>query len=431
MRGRFGRVATALVALLLVALAALGWYVRAAGARGSVTVLASWTGQEEAAFRAVLAEFTEETGIAVDYQGTTAQQEILSSQVQAGTPPDIAVLPSAGELAQYAVGGFLHPLQDVIGAERFDAYDPLWRPSLRLDGASAVYWFPVKVDVKSLVWYDTGRFGGPDAAGELARLAPDGDQWCVGMGSDATSGWPGTDWVEDILLQQAGPEVYQAWATDRLAWTSEEVRRAWGTWRDIVTAGSAGTAAEALTTDFRDEAAGLFADPPECALRHQGSFARDPGTPRAGFVFSSEVLPGADPASGARQVSGDLAAMFRDTPQARELVRFLASDAAQESWARNTAEGLPRPLSANARVPAGVYGTDPTTARLAEVLRSSDTLCLDASDAMPPPMRDAFQRAVLEFLGDPTQMEELLGQLEGIRGSPRLDAETWLPAVCG
>lgn len=64
--------------------------------RGSVSVLASWTGAEGEAFRHLLDTFTRRTGIHVDYQGTTALREVLSSEVGSGTPPDIAVLPSSG-----------------------------------------------------------------------------------------------------------------------------------------------------------------------------------------------------------------------------------------------------------------------------------------------------------------------------------------------
>src|SRR4051812_44051783 len=93
-------------------------------------------------------------------------------------------------------------------------------------------------------------------------------QWCLGMGSGATSGWPGTDWIEDILLQRSGWQKYDQWARGQLAWDSEPVREAWQTWKDKVGAGKDPHLVErALETDYPDASA--FAAKGQCSLEHQ------------------------------------------------------------------------------------------------------------------------------------------------------------------
>ena len=434
---RFRPVTLTVVGLCLALTAALGITLYSRSAPGSVTVLASWSGDEEKAFRGVLDAFTADTGIRVEYQGTSAQREVLLGEVQAGAPPDIAVLPSSGELVDYARLGQVQPLSGVITPDQQKAYGSLWMPRLNIGGREDIYWVPVKADLKSLVWYDSQRFPGQPRA-RLADLSHHGDQWCVGMGGDATSGWPGTDWIEDILLQQAGEAAYQAWATGRSgSWTSPAVRKAWETWHRMLTGADAtGEPARALTTDLRDAWQGMFAEPPTCALEHQASFIhssypRTTGSPRVSrgdFLPSAELIPDADRSAGAREVSGDLAAMFRDTPQARKLMHYLASAAAQRSWADRTAPGNPLPLSVNREVPPSVYRSDPVTARVAAELRSPGVQCYDGSDAMPPAMRDAFQRAVLEYLADARRLGDLLEELGRVRAS--VPAQEWLPSVC-
>ena len=54
---------------------------------------------------------------------------------------------------------------------------------------------------------DVGR---PASAGHGQQGRRQGD-WCVGIESGAASGWPGTDWIEDIVLRQAGPDSYNQW----------------------------------------------------------------------------------------------------------------------------------------------------------------------------------------------------------------------------
>src|SRR5204863_7061964 len=58
--------------------------------------------------------------------------------------------------------------------------------------------------------------------------------WCIGLESGAASGWPGTDWIEDIVLRQAGPDKYDQWWQGTLPWTSPEIKTAWETWGKIV-----------------------------------------------------------------------------------------------------------------------------------------------------------------------------------------------------
>ncbi|MFE1934847.1 ABC transporter substrate-binding protein [Streptomyces sp. NPDC059474] len=394
--------------------------------RGSVSVLASWTGPEGDGFRELLDTFTRRTGVHVDYQGTTALREVLSSEVASGTPPDIAVLPSSGELAAYAGQRQLTPLDQVIPSRDRTAYGQLWTPRLSANGS--VYGIAVKADLKSIVWYDRDRRR-PDT---LAALATDGRQWCVGMGDDATSGWPGTDWIEDLLLQQQGRSVYQDWATGGLPWTDPRMRRAWESWGSLF---GRDTARTALITDFRKAGSKLFDADPPCALEHQGSFIRSgyPHPEKADFTFSRSLLPDADRGSTAREVSGDFAAMFRDTPQAQELMRYLVSADAQRTWGRGTAAKSTHPFFANPDVPLDAQGDDEVDRNIAKTLRDSASLCLDASDAMPTRMRLAFQRAALTYLSDTTrQPDGLLRSLEKVRQGLRgARDQPWLPRVCG
>ena len=60
---------------------------------------------------------------------------------------------------------------------------------------------------------------------------------------------------------------------------------------------------------------------------------------------------------------------------------------------------------------------------------SAKTLCFDAADLMPATMRNAFYRAALEYLSDPSQLYTILKELDDVRrGIPR---EEWLDIPCG
>lgn len=50
--------------------------------------------------------------------------------------------------------------------------------------------------------------------------------WCAGIGSGEATGWPATDWLEDMLLRTSGGDVYDKWLTNEVKFDSPEVKEA-------------------------------------------------------------------------------------------------------------------------------------------------------------------------------------------------------------
>ncbi|MDW4905720.1 alpha-glucoside ABC transporter substrate-binding protein [Streptomyces sp. ADMS] len=373
-----------------------------------LVVLGPWTGAEGRAFEAALRKLDDGTGRTYTYEGTRSLRETLVSQLEAEAPPDVAILNSIGELTEYARRDKLRPLVEAT-AER--AYPP-WAPTLIVDSRRRTYWVPLKVDLKSLVWSKEGT----------SSTDP---EWCVGLASQQTSGWPGTDWIEDILLHQAGPARYTEWATGRLSWRDPAVQRAWRTWARLLGDRSRTSVQQSLTTSYEgtpqpgEEPRGLLDSPGfDCTHEHQSAFIR--------YVYagddvrvepSARFLDGEPEYRDVYEVAGDMAAVFSDDPAAQELVERLSGPAGRELW-RTEAGPAVRPLFPD---PAGLPLTasaDPVEQEIDSLLTSrARTLCFDASDVMPPEVRDVFYRAVLEFFRDHTteRLDSLLRQLESVR----------------
>ena len=149
-----------------------------------------------------------------------------------------------------------------------------------------VWGLPYRLEHKSLVWYpvpefDEAGYEVPTTWAELevlvARIEADGrTPWCHGEEDGPLwSGWPGTDWIEDIVLQTEGPETYDAWVAGDLAFSDPAIRRAFERFDQLVLApgrvwqGREG-AAELVHYDAKK---GLLDDPPSCWLFHKTSFA--------------------------------------------------------------------------------------------------------------------------------------------------------------
>ena len=246
-------------------------------------MLATWGGDEQENFLAMVKPFEDQTGIRVEYEGTRDLNAVLTTRVQGGNPPDVAGLPGPGQMAELARAGRLIDLGNVLDRSAVQAqYSTDWLQLGQVDGKQVGIF--IKSALKGQIWYNPKEFQRagyqiPQSWDQLMdlsqRIAGTGTTpWCIGLESAATSGWPATDWLEDIVLRQAGPQVYDQWYQGRIKWTSPEIKRAWETWGLIaadpkmVYGGRQGM----LATTFQEAGNPMFQSPPRCYLHHQGSF---------------------------------------------------------------------------------------------------------------------------------------------------------------
>jgi alpha-glucoside transport system substrate-binding protein len=385
-------VATALATLLAVACAPQAQ-------PQEITVLAPWTGAEETAFRQVIEEFTgTRPGVRVNYQGTRALEQVLLADIEKGTPPDVTVLPSPGEVARYVNSGRVHGNVPDLPSQAGER----WRQLQSLGGDSSVAAI-VKTDLKSLVWRRGPHDPRPDPTWDELNAEPGG--WCLGMSAPPVSGWPGTDWVEDLFLQQRGVAEYVKWVQGNLRWNSEEMKQAWRTWGTVLddAAARGEEPASVLMTDFAGAAGEM---PGRCARGHGASFGL------AGFGDAPDLsvvpFPRFGPQRQPQIIAADLAVLIRPgdhgeqpKPAAEDFLRFLAQRSARTPW-------TPDPATSRHPITEWITGR----------LRSQDVFCLDASDLMPSALRNAFYRGALEFVADQSRLDSVLEQLDRVATTP-------------
>ena len=364
-----------------------------------VTVFGPWLGPDQEAVEVVLAYFAEATGADVRYTGSDSFEQQIVIDAEAGSAPNVAVFPQPGLAADLASRGFLTPIGDEAAtwmAENYAAGQS-WvdlGTYAGPDGTEAFYAFPYKADVKSLVWYVPENF--EDAGYEVPetleglkelteQIVADGETpWCVGLGSGGATGWPATDWVEDMMLRTQTPEVYDQWVTNEIPFDDERVVAAIEEFGYFIEDGRvAGGRGAVASTDFRDSPKGLFDSPPQCYMHKQASFIP------AFFPEGTEIGEDADffyfPAYEGQDLgspvlgAGTLFAITNDSPAAQALMQFLQQPIAHEVWMAIEGQGFLTPLtSANLEA----YSDD-TKRALGEILTSATTFRFDGSDLMP------------------------------------------------
>jgi len=239
------------------------------------------------------------------------------------------------------------------------------------------------------------------------QMIEDGETpWCIGLGSGAATGWPATDWVEDIMLRTQSPETYDAWVTNELPFNSPEVVNAIETFGmfakndDMVAGGSAAVG----STDFRDSPAGLFSSPPQCYMHKQASFipAFMPDGVEIGVdadffyfpSFESEDL--GNPVLG----GGTLMAVTDESDATMAFMEFLQQPLAHEVMMAQT--GF---LTPHSGVNLDAYA-DATLRGQGEILLNSTTFRFDGSDLMPGAIgAGSFWTGMVDYVGGASAQE--------------------------
>ena len=394
-----------------VALAALG----TAASAEQLTVFGTWLGEEQTTVEMVLADFAAKTGHEVSYVGSDSFEQQILIDAEAGSAPNIAVFPQPGLAADMAARGFLTPLRDGVGdwiKENYAAGQS-WVDLATYadpDGNDHLYGIFFRVDVKSLVWYSPENFEDagyeiPTTMEELKALtdqivADGGTPWCIGLGSGAATGWPATDWVEEMMLRTQPPEVYDAWVTNEMPFTDPAVVGAieeFGKFalNDAYVAGGAGAVA---STDFRDSPKGLFSSPPACYMHRQASFI--PAFFPEGTVVGEDAdffyfpaFEGQDlgqPVLGA----GTVWTITNENEAAHELIEYIKTTDAHEIWM-----GRGGFLTPHKGVDPSKFIDEPTR-KMNDVLLAATTFRFDGSDLMPGGVgAGSFWTGMVDFAG--------------------------------
>lgn len=355
--------------------------------RSTIEVFVPYLGTEADRFAATVVPFEESTGIDVQIIGSGSFAGDIQNRVINANYPDVAMFPQPALLLSFAGKGVITPLPDTLQPQSAD--DTL-HTITDIGGVLYGLWF--RASVKSLVWYRPSEFtengyAVPETWDELAalsdRMIGDGvAPWCIGMQSFGSTGWVGTDWIEDIVLRIYGPGVYDSWVTGDLPFESAEIRDSFSRFGSIVHGpGSVyGGASRILNESWQRSADPMFVDPPECMMQRQASFwvSNLPSGVTYGTDVDTFVLPGTIPDNPPIVASGDIAGAFNDSPDVVAFMEYLATPESGEGWAG--AGGFTSP---HAGFNQDAY-TSEFDRQVGEELTTSQVVRFDGSDLMPP-----------------------------------------------
>lgn len=361
-----------------------------------VTMYASIISPESDSLQKSWAEFTKCTGITIAYEGANDFESQLPVRVAGGNPPDIAIIPQPGLLAKMVQTGKAVPAPAQVQANVDKYWSSGWKGYATVGGK--FYGAPMSANMKSLVWYSPKAFASagykvPTTWDEMMKLsdtiakAGKGKPWCGGIGSGTATGWPATDWLEQIVLRQFGPDVYDQWVSHQVKFDSPQITQAMDTlaaWmkNPAWVNGGFGDVKSIATTTFQDAGKPILQG--QCWMLQQASFYKaqwPKGTNVGpnGDVFAFYLPPMNDKFGLPVVGGGEFAVAFANRPEVQLVQTYLSTP----EWASSRVKVATGWISANNGVDPSLY-TDPVDQLSVKYLTDKkSTFRFDASDLMP------------------------------------------------
>jgi len=391
-----------------------------------VTMSGPFTDEDAVKFANSVKPFEDATGIDIQYEGSKEFEAAISARVQAGDVSDIVDFPQPGLLGTFVRQGKVIPATQLVPESWLKQnYIQGWLDMATMtgaDGKAAQYGVWQRFNGKSLVWYpkkafDEAGYKVPTTWDELVALqdqiASDGDTpWCVGIESGAATGWPATDWTEDLMLRTTTPENYDKWIKGELKFSSPEVKKAIEsfatTWNNdkMVQGGKAAI----VTTFFGDAPTPMFENPPKCWLHRQGNFITSffPQGAVAGEDYDVFYLPPiGDDFGKPFLVAGDIMSAFADRPEVQAVMQYFSTGEGVRGWlAAGGALGMQKDVQLD------WYSTD-LDKKLAELASGATVVRFDASDLMPGAVGSgSFWKGMTDYFSGAADLDTVLAEID-------------------
>jgi alpha-glucoside transport system substrate-binding protein len=395
------------------------------GDDGEVEILATTDPLVFDGLKAKIEEEAEAAGINVNMQRVDNINQLILTRIQAGDPPDIAVIPQPGVIKQIVDRGEgVELTDDIVPSDLIADMTPGTLEAGQIDGTQ--YGLMISMNVKSLVFYnkqawEEAGYEAPETLDDLAALTEQiksdgGTPWCFGIESGTATGWPATDWFEDLIMRYGGADVYNQWIANEVKFDSDVVRQAADFLEtNVLAEGSVPGGRDSIASvAFGDAEDTMWDDEPGCWMFKQGNFVVsadfmpqdvvDNVDERIGvFGFPPAEAGGENPVMG----GGDLATLLEDNEDSRAMMEILADVELGTTAAPDSSF-----ISPHTEFDTSLYPSD-LTRQIADVAYQADPFLFDGSDQMPGEVgAGSFWKEMTAWISDQQDLDTTLTNID-------------------
>ena len=199
---------------------------------------------------------------------------------------DLAIIPNPQGVVNLGERGYLYPISIALEKEIIENnYSRHLQEITTSDLDGETYGVLFRLIPNSLIWYDVEKYnqlGSPEfesfqdmVSFTEANVYEDSPLWCMDIESGASTGWIATNWLEDIILHEQGPSVYDEWFQQEISPQDEKIKQSISNIGELIFIKDAiyGGKERIINKEFRNNFRNLVDSNNKCVFSWSGHFA--------------------------------------------------------------------------------------------------------------------------------------------------------------
>ena len=259
---------------------------------------------------------------------------------------DIAIIPNPQGVVNLGERGFLYPITIALEEEKIQKnYSNHLQNIMTSDQDNKMYGVLFRLIPNSLIWYDVEKYkeiGSPkfNDFEEMVTFTKENVSngnplWCMDIESGASTGWIASNWLEDIILHEYGPNVYDNWSEQKITPKNKDIKQSISSIGEIIFINNAiyGGKERIISKEFRNNYRNLVDRDNTCVFSWSGHFAK--------MYFPSDKTYGIDydffkfPSTKNRNAMvglGDSLVILNSSEESIEVFNSLTSNEFGQDW---------------------------------------------------------------------------------------------------
>ena len=235
-------------------------------------------------FELELKSVEDSTGIKIKYETHSDIETYLIEN--SNSDVDIAIIPNPQGVTNLGDRGIILSMDQIVSKETMESYYSKHLQEITTSNISNKnYGAFFRLFPNSLIWYSVEKYeeiGSPkfNSYNELLEFTAsyskeNKDLWCLDIESGASTGWIATNWLEDIILNNHGVEIYDQWSKQEIFSSEKSILNSINNIGKLVFTENAvyGSNKRVVRKEFRNNYKNLLSEEVDCIFSWGGHYA--------------------------------------------------------------------------------------------------------------------------------------------------------------
>ena len=273
----------------------------------------------------------------------------IESEIIRGTNTkefDLAIIPNPQGVVNLGERGYLHSVSTALDDEVLTKnYSKHLQEITTSQKDNINYGVLFRLIPNSLIWYDVGKYerlGSPnfESFEDMISFTKqyssfDNPLWCMDIESGASTGWIATNWLEDLILHEYGPDLYDDWFKQIITSQNNEITLSILNIGKLIFDENAvyGGNQRIISKEFRNNYRNLLDEDISCVFSWSGHFASMYFPSNKSYEYDYDFFKFPSKSNKNAMVGiGDSLVILNESNKSIEVFRSLVDDNFGQSW---------------------------------------------------------------------------------------------------